>query len=106
MSFLNTESREAMAQNVSAAVNALTVEFVDARTLTVPLAWFPRLAHGSAVERANWRLVGGGSGIHWPDLDEDISVESLLAGRRSGESLESLRRWLGARQSRLSSLVG
>lgn len=106
MNILETELREALAQNVSAGDNALTVELVDARTLTVPLAWFPRLAHRSAVERANWRLVGGGSGIHWPDLDEDISVESLLAGRKSGESRESLRRWLGARQSRLSSLVG
>ena len=78
---------------------ALTVDLADGRTITVPLAWFPRLAHGTPAERANWRLIGGGSGIHWPDLDENISVESLLAGRRSGETQESLRRWLGARKT-------
>lgn len=53
--------------------------------LSVPVAWFPRLAHGSAAERAHWRLIGRGEGIHWPELDEDLSVESLLAGRASGE---------------------
>ena len=72
--------------------DALTVELADGRTITAPVAWFPRLALGSTAERANWRLLGGGTGVHWPDLDEDISVESLLAGQRSGESQESLRR--------------
>ena len=57
------------------------------------------LARGTPKERANWRLIAGGEGIHWPDLDEDISVESLLAGRRSGETQESLRRWLERRKS-------
>jgi hypothetical protein len=70
---------------------------VDGRTLTVPLAWYPRLAHGRPEERANWRLIGRGEGIHWPDLDEDISVDGLLAGRRSGESQASLARWLAER---------
>ena len=78
---------------------ALIVDLADGRTITVPLAWFPRLAHGTVAERANWRLIGGGVGIHWPDLDEDISVESLLAGRRSGETQTSLRRWLQARKT-------
>ncbi len=64
----------------------------------VPLAWFPRLVHGTPAQRANWRLIGGGAGIHWPDLDEDVSAEGLLAGRRSGESQESLRRWLQERK--------
>ena len=54
------------------------------------MAWFPRLAHGTAAERTHWRLIGRGEGIHWPDLDEDISVESLLAGRASGETQASL----------------
>jgi hypothetical protein len=54
--------------------------------------------HGNLQERANWRLIGKGEGIHWSDLDEDISVESLLTGRRSGESQESLRRWLAGRK--------
>ena|ERR1044071_7108416 len=94
-----TELKEALAQNVSASDDALTADLADGRTITVPLAWFPRLAHGTPKERANWRLISGGAGIHWPDLDEDISVESLLAGRRSGETQESLRRWLQLRES-------
>jgi len=64
----------------------------------VPLAWYPRLSHGSEAERTNWRLVGQGEGIHWPDLDEDISIESLLAGRASGESQSSLEQWLRSRK--------
>ena len=91
--------REAVAQGATASDEALAVDLADGRTITVPLAWFPRLAHGTAAERANWRLIGGGVGIHWPDLDEDISVESLLAGRRSGETQASLRRWLTARKA-------
>ena len=98
MSFSGTEIREAFAQGVTASDEALTVDLADGRTITVPLAWFPRLAHGSPTERANWRLIGGGAGIHWPELDEDISVESLLKGWRSGESQESLRRWLLTRR--------
>jgi hypothetical protein len=98
MSVSETELREAFARSVSANDKALIVDLADARTLTVPLAWFPRLAHGTPAERANWRLLGGGAGIHWPELDEDISVESLLASRRSGETQESLRRWLQARK--------
>ena len=97
MSISETELREAFALRVSASEDALVVDLADARTLTVPLAWFPRLAHGTPAERANWRLIGGGTGIHWPDLDEDLSVESLLAGRRSGETQDSLRRWLQTR---------
>ncbi len=83
-----------MAQSVSVTDDALVVDLSDGRTISVPLAWFPRLAHGTPQQRTNWRLIGSGEGIHWPDLDEDISVASLLAGRRSGESQESLRRWL------------
>jgi hypothetical protein len=99
MSTSVTELREAAAQNVSASDDDLQVDLTDGRTITVPLVWFPRLAHGTAAERANWRLIGGGEGIHWPDLDEDISVESLLAGRRSGETQHSLRRWLESRKA-------
>ena len=99
MSTSGTELREAVAQGVTASDEALTVDLADGRTITVPLAWFPRLAHGTVAERANWRRIGGGVGIHWPDLDEDISVESLLAGRRSGETQASLRRWLWARKA-------
>jgi hypothetical protein len=93
------ELREVSARSVTLNDEALTVDLADGRTITAPLAWFPRLAHGTAAERANWRLIGGGEGVHWPDLDEDISVESLLAGRQSGETQESLRRWLRARKA-------
>ena len=79
MSTLVTALREARAHSVSVSDDALSVDLGDGRTITVPLAWFPRLAHGTPEERANWRLIGSGEGIHWPDLDEDISVESLLA---------------------------
>jgi hypothetical protein len=99
MSISGIEFREAVAPGVTAGEEALSVDLADGRTITAPLAWFPRLAHGTAAERANWRLIGCGAGIHWPDLDEDISVESLLAGRRSGETQESLRRWLKARKA-------
>ena len=99
MSISGTELREAVARGVTASDEALIVDLADGRTITVPLAWFPRLAHGTPAERANWRLIGGGVGIHWANLDEDISVESLLAGRRSGETQESLRRWLQARKA-------
>lgn len=97
MSTSEIEMKEAMAQSIHVNDDALVVDLVDGRTVTVPLAWFPRLAHGTSHERANWRLIGRGEGIHWPDLDEDISVASLLAGRRSRETQESLRRWLDGR---------
>jgi hypothetical protein len=99
MSISGTELGDAVAQSVTASYEALIVDLADGRTITVPLAWFPRLAHGTPVERATWCLIGGGVGIHWPDLDEDISVESLLAGRRSGETQASLRRWLQTREA-------
>ena len=98
MSTLGAELREALALSVNVSDDALEAELADDRTIAVPLGWFPRLAHGIPAERANWRLIAGGEGIHWPDLDEDISVESLLAGRRSGETQESLRRWLQQRE--------
>lgn len=98
MSISGTQTGEALAQRVAANEEALIVDLGDGRTITVPLAWFPRLAHGTQPERSNWRLIGRGEGIHWPDLDEDIRVESLLAGRRSGETQASFRRWLKSRK--------
>lgn len=88
---------EARAQQVVVSNDVLTVDLLDGRTISVPLARYPRLAHGSDTERAQWRFIGEGEGIHWPELDEDISVEGLLAGRRSGETQASLRRWLAGR---------
>ena len=100
MSISGIELREANPQGLSVTDDALVVDLTDGRTITVPIAWFPRLAHGTEQERANWRLIGKGEGIHWQDLDEDISVESLLAGRRSGEIQDSLRRWLDGRRTK------
>jgi hypothetical protein len=98
VSILETELGEALAQNVSVSEDALIVDLADGRTITAPLSWYPRLARGTPGERANYRLIGGGIGMHWPDLEEDISVASLLRGRRSGESQASLLRWLQQRQ--------
>ena len=85
-------------QQVSVSDDTLSVDLEDGRTISVPIGWFPRLAHGTTQERANFQISGAGYGIHWPDLDEDISVESLLSGRRSYETPESLQRWLLARK--------
>ena len=93
------EISEARAQRVSLTEETLVVDLVDGRTITVPLTWYPRLAHGSQAERAHWRFIGEGEGIHWPDLDEAISVEGLLAGRRAGETQASLRRWFAGRKA-------
>ncbi|MSP37360.1 MAG: DUF2442 domain-containing protein [Deltaproteobacteria bacterium] len=87
-------------ENVAVSDDTLTVDLSDGRSLSVPLAWFPRLAHASLAERKHWRLIGRGVGIHWEDIDEDISVEGLIAGRASGESQASLSKWLGKRSSR------
>lgn len=72
---------EPLASAVSCTDDALHVRLADGREISVPLAWFPRLHAASPEQRTNWRLIGGGVGIHWPDLDEDISVEGLLASR-------------------------
>jgi hypothetical protein len=87
------------AENVALTDDTLTVELSDGRTISVPLAWFPRLLHANNQERSNWRLIGQGHGIHWQDIDEDISVEGLLAGRPSGESQVSFKRWLERRKA-------
>jgi hypothetical protein len=85
---------------VSAIVDerALRVDLSDGRSIAVPLTWYPRLAHATVEERANWRLIGAGEGLHWPDLDEDISVAALLTGKSSTESPASLKRWLATRR--------
>jgi len=92
-----TEMQVARAQKVKVTDDALAVDLVDGRTVVVPLTWYPRLLHGTRQDRNHWRLIGSGVGIHWPDLDEDISVEGLLAGKASGESQRSFKRWLEAR---------
>lgn len=97
MTFSRAIPRPPLARDVQVTETFLMVHLTDGRTVSVPLSWAPRLAHGTLAERAEWELIGGGEGIHWPKLDEDISVESLLAGRRSGESRASLQRWLESR---------
>ena len=85
------------AEEVRVTDDTLSVDRADGRSISVPLAWYPRLTHATSRERSNWRLVGKGQGIHWQDLEEDVSVEGLLAGRPSGESQTSFKRWLKKR---------
>ena len=99
MSFSSIEATVPVAQSIRFSDDALSVDLSDGRSLKVPIAWYPRLSHGTPEERANWRLIADGRGIHWPDLDEDISVDNLLAGKPSGESQTSLKRWLAQRVS-------
>jgi hypothetical protein len=90
------------AEQVTVTEDTLSVDLSDGRTIAVPLAWFPRLLHATQRERTNWRLIGKGHGIHWAELDEDISVEGLLAGKPSGESQTSFKKWLDRREARLT----
>jgi hypothetical protein len=83
--------------------DSLVVDLADGRTISAPLAWYPRLLQASVNERGHYRLIGEGEGIHWPDLDEDISVENILAGRGSGESAKSFARWLEVRAEKSES---
>jgi hypothetical protein len=106
MSTFKAEQREAKADSVRITEDTLAVDLLDGRTISVPLAWFPRLLHGTPKERNNWRFIARGEGIHWPELDEDISVEGLLEGRPSGESQSSLRKWLTARKGKGASRRG
>ncbi len=99
MNTSTAEPRPVRAVNVRVSRQALAVDLSDGRTVLVPLAWYPRLLHGSTEERTHWRLIGAGEGIHWPDLDEDISVEGILAGLPSGESQTSFKTWLAGRRS-------
>ncbi len=98
MSTLVTE-RDAFAESVHFSEDSLTVRLDDGRALSVPLTWYPRLLHGTTAEREACELIGDGEGIHWPQLDEDISVEGLLAGRRSAESAASLAKWIEKRKA-------
>jgi Protein of unknown function (DUF2442) len=99
MNTLAIETKTPTAESVTVTNDTLTVELSDGRGLSVPLDWFPRLVHATQVERKDWRLIGRGRGIHWNLLDEDISVDGLLAGKPSGESQASFQKWLAARQS-------
>jgi hypothetical protein len=97
MSTVTLDIANIRAKDVVVTDDALAVELVDGRSVTVPLTWFPRLLAGTPEERHHWRLIGEGVGIHWPDLDEDIRVAGLLAGQASNESPRSLQRWFEQR---------
>ncbi len=100
MSISANEIEVPNAENVRINKDTLSVDLSDGRTISVPLAWFPRLLQSTPEERKKWRLIGRGHGIHWEDIDEDISDEGLLAGRPSGESQSSFKKWQESRVSR------
>lgn len=100
MSIFAVEIELPLALAVTVTQDTLRVDLSDGRTLSVPLAWYPRLLHATAEERKDWRLIGKGRGIHWESIDEDVSVEGLLAGRPSAESQASFKKWLASRPSR------
>jgi len=89
-------------QSVSFKGRTLSFHLADGRTVTAPLDWFPRLLNGTARERKNHETIGAGYGVHWPDLDEDISVEGMILGRKSFESDRSFQAWLDRRPKRRS----
>ena len=97
MNSSTVETKFPTATNAQVSEDTLSVDLSDGRSISVPIAWYPRLSHGTPDEKNNWRMIGDGRGIHWPDLDEDISVENLLTGQPSGESQTSFKRWLGQR---------
>ncbi len=100
MSSLMIESQVSIALKVETTKDSLIVDLDDGRTISAPLSWYPRLHHGTTKERSNWRLIGKGEGIHWPELDEDISVENLLTAKHSGETQKSFKKWLESRASK------
>jgi len=100
MSSLVFEVQEPRGKSVKVSDEGLTVDLVGGRTIMVPLGWFPRLWHGTPQERNHFEIFGDGAYIHWPELDEDLTVAGLLAGQRSGESPQSLKKWLESRKTR------
>lgn len=86
---------------ITVTEDTLTTRLSDRRTISAPLAWYPRLVHATPEERDNWEIHAEGQHLHWPDLDEDISMEMLLTGQRSGESRRSFKQWLKAKRSGL-----
>lgn len=89
----STLANSPTAVGVEVSEEELTVSLSDGRVVRVPLSWYPRLSNALARHRAVWELIGRGHGIHWPELDEDISVENVLLGQPSGESARSFAKW-------------
>ncbi len=99
MSSSTPDTQHVLVTTLTVVADALTVELSDGRAISAPLPWYPRLSHATSGERENWRLIGNGRGIHWPLLDEDVSVENLIFRKPSAESQASLKRWLEGRNS-------
>ena len=91
----------ARVMKVEVTDDTLSIDLEDGRSVSVPIGWYPRLANGTPEERANLQISGGGYGVHWPDLDEDIGVEGLLLGKHSSESPSSFERWLQRRREKI-----
>ncbi|SRR5258706_95200 len=89
----STLANSPTAVGVDVSEDELTVSLSDGRVVRVPLSWYPRLSNALPQHRASWELIGRGHGIHWPELDEDISVENVLFGQPSGEGARSFARW-------------
>jgi hypothetical protein len=100
MTSLAAEQREPRARSVTVTEESLTMDLVDGRTIIVPLAWYPRLWHGTPKERNRFEIFADGAYIHWPDLDEDLTVAGLLAGLPSAENPQSVKRWLEGRSQK------
>ena len=99
MNSLGISSDTLRATAVRVTDDALIVDLADGRTVSAPLAWYPRLLQGSLAERNDYQLIGSGIGIHWPELDEDISMAGILAGRPSCENKKSFDEWLASREA-------
>ena len=87
-------------QEVRVSEDTLRVDLIDGRTISVPLMWYPRLWYGTPKERDHFEIFGDGAYIHWPDLDEDLTVDGIVAGYRSGQRPESLKKWLEGRKGK------
>jgi hypothetical protein len=96
----STSEKFARAERLVITRDTLVMDLADGRSISAPLEWYPRLLNATAKERNNWRLIGDGEGIHWPDLDEDISVKNVLAGEPSGESQRSFKAWIERRKTK------
>lgn len=89
----STSTSSPVAVQVAVTDETLSVSLADGRVVSVPISWYPRLSHATPEHREAWEFIGGGHGIHWPELDEDISVENILLGQPSGEGARSFSRW-------------
>jgi hypothetical protein len=87
-------------EDVEVDISTLRIDLSDGRSVSAPLVWYPRLLNGTAKERRKWQLIGDGLGIHWPELDEDLSMEGILQGKPSFESAKSFQKWAAARKKK------